>query len=83
MSDATGSAIRGAQPEPADPGRAIQRAAETEEAGEFVLPVLPPGRRRVRVEAKRFTPLMCGGVEADNRHRASDRKPSTARVSRR
>lgn len=83
MTDATGSAIRGARPESADPGRAIQRVAGTEEAGGVVFPVLPQGRRRVRVEAKRFTPLMCGGVEADNRHKASDRKPSTARVSRR
>lgn len=56
VTDASGSAIRGARLQALDSERAIQRSVETDEAGEFVFPLLPPGRYRVRVEAKGFTP---------------------------
>lgn len=61
--DASGSAIRGAKLLASDPDRAIQRSAETNESGEFVFPVLPPGRYRVRVEAQGFTPQVFEGIE--------------------
>ncbi|MGB9612065.1 MAG: carboxypeptidase regulatory-like domain-containing protein, partial [Bryobacteraceae bacterium] len=61
--DASGSAIRGARLQAVDPDRAIQRSAETGEEGGFVFPLLPPGRYRVRVEAKGFAPQVFEGVE--------------------
>lgn len=61
--DASGSAIRGATLQAVDPDRAIQRSAETGEDGGFVFPLLPPGRYRVRVEAKGFAPQVFEGVE--------------------
>lgn len=61
--DASGSAIRGAKLQASDPDRAIQRSAETNESGEFVFPVLPPGRYRVRVEAQGFKPQVFEGIE--------------------
>jgi hypothetical protein len=63
VTDASGSVIRGAKLQAQDPERAIQRAAETGESGEFVFPLLPPGRYRVRVEAQGFTPQVFERVE--------------------
>lgn len=63
VADATGSAIGGAPLVAAHPGRAVQRVAETDETGEFIFPLLPPGRYRVRVEARGFTPQVFEGVE--------------------
>ena len=65
VADASGSAIRGAKLQALDPNRAIQRSAVSNEEGEFVLPVLPPGRYRVRVEAAGFAAQVLAQFRCD------------------
>lgn len=61
--DQSGSAIRQAKIQALDPDRAITRSSASDDNGEFVFPVLPPGRYRVRVEAQGFAPQIVEGVE--------------------
>ena len=54
VTDASGGAIPQARITANEPSRGITRGASTGSAGEYRLPILPPGTYRIRVEAKGF-----------------------------
>jgi len=61
--DQSGAAISRARLQILDPDRGISRAATSDEAGEFIFPMLAPGRYRLRAEADGFTSKILEGVE--------------------
>ncbi|MBI5084318.1 MAG: TonB-dependent receptor [Acidobacteria bacterium] len=61
--DPSGAAISKAKVSISDPDRGIARTADTNTAGEFSIPLLPPGRYRLRAEAEGFSAKVLEGVE--------------------
>ena len=61
--DETGGAISKAKLTITDPDRGISRSADTNSNGEFNLPLVPPGRYKLKAEAPGFTTKMLEGVE--------------------
>jgi Carboxypeptidase regulatory-like domain len=61
--DPAGGAIPGAQVSATDWPHGIRRDTATDAAGEYRLPLLPPGVYRVRVEAAGFTTKLADGVQ--------------------
>jgi hypothetical protein len=61
--DPAGSGINAASLTLSDPDRGFLRRAQSDAGGRFVLPLVPPGRYRLRVEADGFTTKVLNGVE--------------------
>ncbi|HET8550417.1 MAG TPA: TonB-dependent receptor, partial [Bryobacteraceae bacterium] len=55
ITDQSGGAIRGARVTAVDPDRGITRTAQSDDFGEYRIPLLPPGVYRVRAEAPGFS----------------------------
>jgi hypothetical protein len=60
--DAQGNLIRTAQVTATAPERGISRSAQTNDSGEYRIPLLPPGVYTVRVEAAGFTTRVITGA---------------------
>ncbi len=61
--DALGGLVAGVTVTASDPDRAIKRVAKTDSAGEYALPMLPPGVYRLRFEAAGFATKVVEGLE--------------------
>jgi hypothetical protein len=61
--DPSGSAISKAKLTISDPDRGISRTADSGSNGEFNLPLLPPARYKLKVDADGFTTKIVDGVE--------------------
>ena len=60
--DAKAAAISGARITVSAPDRGISRSAQSDDTGQFRVPLLPPGNYRVRVEASGFSARVTEGV---------------------
>ncbi len=56
VTDPSGSSVKGVHITAVNSERGITRSTESWETGDFILPLLPPGRYRIRVEATGFAP---------------------------
>lgn len=61
--DALGGLVAGVTVTASDPDRAIKRVTKTDSAGEYALPMLPPGVYRLRFEAAGFATKVVEGLE--------------------
>ncbi len=62
VTDPGGAAISQAKVRASDPAHGVQRSTTTDAAGEYRIPLLPPGTYQVRVEAAGFTSKVLDGV---------------------
>jgi hypothetical protein len=60
--DSTGGSVARARVTITDPDRGITRGTESNAGGEFAIPLLPPGRYRLRVEAAGFSTTVLDGL---------------------
>ncbi|MBI3280747.1 MAG: carboxypeptidase regulatory-like domain-containing protein, partial [Acidobacteria bacterium] len=63
VTDPSGSAVAKAKITASESDRGITRSAQTNAAGEFRIPLVPPGLYRVRIEAPGFAAKLIDGVE--------------------
>src|SRR5947209_204332 len=54
VTDASGAVLKQAKITVTDRDRGLTRNAESNDAGEFLVPLLPPGHYRIRIEAPGF-----------------------------
>jgi outer membrane receptor protein involved in Fe transport len=64
VTDASGAAVVGATVTVKSPDKGIDRTTQTNSAGDYEVPALPPGKYSVKVQAKGFQIQQANGVEA-------------------
>ncbi len=69
VTDSSGAVIPGTHITVINEATSVERAVETNEVGYYTVPLLPPGRYRIRVEQDGFKPITQSGItlEVDER----------------
>lgn len=63
ITDPSGSIVPAAQVSIANEGTGLRRVTTSNDAGSYVLPLLPPGRYRITVQKEGFKPMTRTGIE--------------------
>src|SRR5438874_1909655 len=63
VTDPSGSVLKQAKITVTDPDRGITRTVTSNDSGDFLIPLLPPGHYRIRIEAAGFATKTLENVE--------------------